>query len=247
MAEIDFNSARVPDRMRVYAIGDVHGCLELLTSMHEAIDAEIARDGPDDWRVVHLGDYCDRGPDTKGVIDLLAARLAADARNICLRGNHDEGMLHFLDGRESASFTHHGGDTTCASYGVEADLSSPAGLEASRAELSRAMPAAHRSFLERLPTSVTIGDLFLCHAGVRPGVRLDEQSPHDLIWIRGEFHRHVALYDKLVVHGHTPVETVEIWPNRVNLDTRAFASGVLSGMAFEGVGKRVLEVSSWKR
>jgi len=243
MPEVDFAAARAPEGMRLYAIGDVHGCRDLLKRMHAAIEDEIARDRPGDWRIIHLGDYCDRGPDTKGVIDFIVARQAADARIISLRGNHDDGMLNFLTaGGEWRIFTHNGGETTAASYGVRADFATPWMLEASRDALNAAMPAAHRAFLEALQYQVSFGDFMFCHAGVRPGVPLDRQDRHDLMWIRNEFHDHGGLYARVIVHGHTPVAAVDIRHNRVNLDTRAFASGMLSAIAIEGDRKRILEV-----
>ena len=242
MAEVDFASARAPEGMRLYAIGDVHGRRDLLVRMHEAIDAEIARDRPGDWRIVHLGDYCDRGPDTKGVLDFIIARQAEDARILSLRGNHDDGMLNFLKASgEWRIFTNNGGETTASSYGVQADFSTPWTLEASRDALNAAMPAAHRAFLEALPYQADFGDFMFCHAGVRPGVPLDGQYPQDLIWIRDAFLHHDGLYARVIVHGHTPVDGVDIRRNRVNLDTRAFASGRLSAIAIEGDGKRILE------
>ncbi len=244
-AGIHYLEARVPDGLRLFAIGDIHGCLDLLVEMHERIEDSMAADRPGDFRIVHVGDYCDRGPDTKGVIDFLIERTAAEPRVLCLRGNHDEGFLNFIAGDgPDRIFTANGGDSTAASYGVAVDFSTSEGREDGRRALTAAVPEAHRAFLSALPYSVTIGDLFLCHAGIRPGIPLDEQQPDDLIWIRSAFLEYPGLHPKLIVHGHTPDDEVEIMPNRVNVDTRAFASGRLSGMMFEGTEKRVLEVSA---
>jgi len=207
MAEVDFAAARAPEGMRLYAIGDVHGCRDLLIRMHEAIDAEIA-----------------------------------------LRGNHDDQMLNFLKASgEWRLFTDHGGDATASSYGVAADFATPRMIETSRAALNAAMPAAHRAFLDALPYQASFGDFMFCHAGVRPGVPLDRQDRHDLIWIRDAFLLDHGLHERVIVHGHTPVETVDIRRNRVNLDTRAFASGRLSAMSIEGGVKRIMEVSGSRR
>lgn len=241
---VHYTDAGTPEGMRVYAIGDVHGCRELLVEMHARIDAEIARDRPGDWRIVHVGDYCDRGPDTRGVLDFLIARMQADGRVVCLRGNHDEGFLNFIAGDgPDRIFTANGGETTAASYGVEADFSTQPGIAAGRAALSRAVPEAHRAFLAGLPFSTAFGDFFLCHAGIRPGVPLDAQDPQDLIWIRQAFLDDERLHPKIVVHGHTPAPAVELRPNRVNVDTRAFSSGRLSALMAEGKRKSLLEVS----
>ena len=246
---VHFADARLPDGMRLYAIGDVHGCRELLVEMHARIDRQIAREGPADWRIVHVGDYCDRGPDTKGVIDFLTGRMAADPRIVCLRGNHDHGFLAFLASsspaaaRDSMIFIRNGGEATTASYGVAADFSTPDGMARTRDALTRAMPQEHQAFLARLPYAASFGDVFLCHAGIRPGVPLDAQAPDDLIWIRDEFLSDPRLHPKLIVHGHTPSDSVEIRPNRVNVDTRAFASGRLSALVVEGERRTLVEVS----
>lgn len=233
--------------MRLYAIGDIHGCRALLVEMHERIDTEIARDRPPDWRIVHVGDYCDRGPDTKGVLDFLIARMAADGRVTCLRGNHDEGFLSFLTARPGAGiFINNGGETTAASYGVEADFS-PLAIERTRAALAAAVPDAHLRFLATLPYSASFGDFFLCHAGIRPGVPLEQQDPQDLIWIREKFLDDPRPHPKVIVHGHTPADEAEIMGNRINVDTRAFASGRLSALTVDGSRKSLLEVSGLPR
>lgn len=235
----------MPEGMRLYAIGDIHGCHDLLAQMHERIDAEIARDRPADWRIVHVGDYCDRGPDTKGVLDFLIERMAADPRVICLRGNHDEGFLSFIAGRPGAGlFINYGGETTAASYGVKSDFSN---LARTREALIAAMPDSHVRFLSTLPHSMSFGDFFLCHAGIRPGIAMDKQDPQDLIWIRETFLDYPHLHPKVVVHGHTPAPQVEIMGNRVNVDTRAFASGRLSGLMVDGDRRAILEVSGQPR
>ena len=239
----------MPEGIRLYAIGDVHGCRDLLVEMHAQIEDQIARDRPDDWRIVHVGDYGDRGPDTKGVIDVLIARMTADNRVICLRGNHDQGFQAFMEsdslrpGRDSHVFTRNGGETTAASYGVAADFSTPETMAATRAALRDAVPPGHLEFLAGLPYVAEFGDFFLCHAGIRPGIAFDAQRHDDLIWIRQEFLDYPGLHPKVIVHGHTPADEVEVMPNRVNVDTRAFASGTLSAIMVDGGRKSLLEVS----
>ncbi|MEQ1942012.1 hypothetical protein ABMA32_06270 [Mesorhizobium sp. VNQ89] len=122
------------------------------------------------------------------------------------------------------------------------ELEDPAAFRAGARALGDAMPAHHRAFLEGLPFSVAFGDFFFCHAGIRPGVALDAQDHLDLIWIRGEFHRHQGLYPKVIVHGHTPVEQAEILPNRVNVDTGAYATGRLTALVIDGAKKRLLTI-----
>jgi serine/threonine protein phosphatase 1 len=240
-AGVSLKEAAAPDGMRLYAIGDVHGRADLLRRMHERIDAEIARDRPDDWRVVHLGDYVDRGPDSRAVIEFLIARMADDARNIALMGNHDERFAMFLrDVVEWPNFQNFGGRETAASYGVEFGIGIGSELLVGHRALARAVPASHVDFLDALPYSAAFGDFFFCHAGIRPGVPLERQSRHDLVWIREEFHRHQALHPKVVVHGHTPVPAPQLLPNRVNLDTMAYESGVLTALVVEGREKRLM-------
>lgn len=238
---VDFSRAAAPDGMRLYAIGDVHGRFDCLARMHAVIAAEIARDRPADWRVVHLGDYVDRGPQSRQVLDFLAAACARDSRNIALMGNHDEGFLDFLaNPANDRLFLNFGGFDTAASYGVLLDVHSGAALAESHRELLDAMPDAHFAFLRDLRRSASFGDFFFCHAGVRPGVPLEAQDPHDLIWIRREFLDHAGLFEKVIVHGHTPVRTPEAKPNRVNVDTRAYETGCLTCLVVEGREKRFL-------
>lgn len=239
---VHFLDAAAPDGMRLYAIGDVHGRLDCLTLMHEMISAEIARDRPDDWRIIHLGDYVDRGPDSAGVLDVLAQATAGDERMLALFGNHDEGFLDFLaDPRHAELFLHFGGFDTAASYGVVLDVLTEAALFESHRRLVDAVPESHLAFLRDRPRSLSFGDFFFCHAGVRPGAALDAQNPHDLIWIRREFLTHAGLYDKVVVHGHTPVGRAEIMPNRVDVDTMAFDTGRLTALVVDGREKRFIE------
>lgn len=240
MPGIHFRDARGPTGLRLYAIGDVHGRLDLLGAMHDAIAADIARDKPADWRIVHLGDYVDRGPDSRGVLDFLIAAGARDARHLFLSGNHEAGLLDFLaDPDPNGLFMRFGGIQTARSYDV--DLTAGPADEAAAA-LAAAIPAAHLAFLRGLGASAEFGDFFLCHAGIRPGVPLDRQSRRDLTWIRDKFLGHAGLHPKVVVHGHTPRSEPEILPNRINVDTRAYASGRLTALVVDGADKQILTV-----
>lgn len=245
MTGISLSEARSPAGMRLYAIGDVHGRLDLLTSMHGAIRAEIARDRPADWRIVHVGDYVDRGPDSCGAIELILAAQEADSRVIALAGNHDVAFADFMAGGGSSQlFARFGGAETAASYGVDADFGSLEGLERTRRELADAVPGRHHRFLATLPRCISFGDYFFCHAGIRPGVPLASQDPEDLIWIRREFLEATDLHPKVIVHGHTPHSEPEIRPNRINLDTGAFDTGRLTGVVLDGAEKRLIEIGS---
>lgn len=238
---IHFLDARAPVNMRLYAIGDVHGRLDLLSGMHRTIAAEIERDRPADWRIVHLGDYVDRGPASRGVIDFLIAAQQRDARIIALAGNHDIGFRDFLAmPAADGLFARYGGRETALSYGVAIDFADPTSLEEGWKNLVSAVPPNQKHFLHDLPYSVSFGDFFFCHAGVRPGIPLERQSHDDLIWVRTIFHDHPELYEKVIVHGHTPQVEAELLPNRVNVDTGAFQSGRLTALVVDGADKRIL-------
>jgi serine/threonine protein phosphatase 1 len=240
---VDLAHARGPAGTLLYAIGDVHGRLDLLAAMHRHIAAEVEQAVAEgtalDWRVIHLGDYVDRGPDSKGVLDFLITAKRRDARNVMLAGNHDVGFLAFLENpAQGQLFLNFGGVETARSYGVE--LYSAPTLEDDHADLLSAVPDAHMAFLRALDFSATFGDFFFCHAGIRPGRPLERQRMQDLIWIREEFHDHQGLYPKIVVHGHTPGPEPELCANRVNVDTLAYQSGRLTALAVNGPRKRIL-------
>src|SRR5688572_1395361 len=174
MTGISFPDARGPDGMLIYAIGDVHGRLDLLAEMHARIAADIMRIRPADWRIIHLGDYIDRGPDSRGVIEFLVRQTAMDGRIVSLAGNHDIGFLDFLtEPQPDELFATNGGDETARSYGVELDFTGMIGFGQSARALAAAVPQSHRDFLRALKFSVAFGDFFFCHAGIRPGVALD--------------------------------------------------------------------------
>jgi diadenosine tetraphosphatase ApaH/serine/threonine PP2A family protein phosphatase len=231
-----------PD-LRVYAIGDVHGRVDCLTQLLELIEADKAANPASAVKIVMLGDYTDRGPDSRAVVELLAGR-ANGEDFICLRGNHDQWFLSFLtDPDEGDGFLSWGGIQTLESYGVDLTGSIRSNAELAR-ELSRLVPAEHRRFLSHLPLFHEEGDYFFCHAGVRPGVALQFQDPHDLMWIRGEFHAHKGDFGKVVVHGHTPQAQVEFHKNRINIDTRAFDTGILTALVLEGTSQRLLQTGA---
>lgn len=232
------------DGLRVYAIGDVHGRLDLLERMHRLIGDEIAASPARRTVVVHLGDYVDRGPDSAGVVERLLGSPVAAEEIVCLKGNHEDCLLQFLDGGDGAeTFLTYGGVETMTSYGVDvAALSERGDFGRLAVAFAAHLPVRHRNFYETLPHSHQIGGYFFCHAGVRPGVPLGQQSPHDLIWIREPFLGSSADFGKVVVHGHTPVEAIVSLPNRINVDTGAVFTGRLSAVVLEGSGRRFVSV-----
>jgi diadenosine tetraphosphatase ApaH/serine/threonine PP2A family protein phosphatase len=222
---------------RLYAIGDIHGRLDLLERAIEAIGRDVERHGPAALTVT-VGDYIDRGPDSRGVIERLAAN-PFPTSYVALKGNHESFLELFLaDSTTGLHWRVQGGDETLFSYGVDLHLSDEEAAERLRA----ALPPAHVRFLQALKMSHTVGKYFFCHAGVRPGVPLERQDDQDLLWIRGDFLNSTADFGKIVVHGHTPVAEPQVLANRINIDTGAFATGRLTCVALDDHGHRFLQV-----
>jgi serine/threonine protein phosphatase 1 len=229
----EVNRSKLPSGSRVYAIGDVHGRADLLHEAFRKIDSHRDSYPIDNAVEVALGDYIDRGPSSFEVIELLSTRVRSGT--ICLKGNHEEFLLEFLkDPAVLNVWQHCGGLETLRSYGLEAPPNPTAkDQEDLAASFADRLPAQHHNFLTALPLSLTLGDYFFVHAGVKPGIALSNQRAQDLLWIREEFLRHEGSFGKVVVHGHTPVSDPEIRNNRVNLDTGAFATGNLTCAVFE--------------
>jgi serine/threonine protein phosphatase 1 len=187
----------------------------------------------------------DRGPSSREVIDRVLA-LSAHCEVRALKGNHEEALLQFLaDPEFGPEWVTHGGAQTLSAYGVEpprfrTDMEA---WKTAHAAFEAALPAAHRAFLTSLPTIWVVGDYAFAHAGIRPGVGLVDQAEHDLLWIRRDFLDYVGPHPKIVVHGHTPTETVQVTPWRIGLDTGAYATGVLSAMGFHGKTRKLFQVT----
>jgi serine/threonine protein phosphatase 1 len=226
---------RAADGLRVYAIGDVHGRADLLAQLLAAIDADIAAHSSFQVIEVFLGDYIDRGPKSREVLDMLISR-SGRRQMVCLKGNHETYIADFL--RNPAVLAHwrnFGGFETLVSYGVTPSINPD---EHEQRELAaafdRALPLSHRRFLSSLTGSFECGDYLFVHAGIRPGVPLPQQREEDLLWIREDFLLHEKSFGKIVIHGHTPVEEPDIRPNRINIDTGAYATGKLTCLVLEG-------------
>ena len=225
----------LPAGRRVYAVGDIHGRADLLSALVGRIDDDLRSRPISEAVQVFLGDYIDRGPNSRGVLDLLVGRQKGHEL-VLLKGNHEDYALRFLsDPTILSEWKKVGGLDTIVSYGVtparRLDLQSQRRLAIS---LGHSMPDSHRRLLGNLALSYSCGDFFFAHAGVRPGIPLQMQSQHDLLWIREDFLLCEEDFGKIVVHGHTPAVEPDIRPNRINIDTGAYATGRLTCLVLEG-------------
>lgn len=226
--------------MHIYAIGDIHGHLDLLQGAHDLIAADMARHGP--GPVIHVGDLVDRGPDSCGVIDFLIQGLANGHDWVVLKGNHDRMFTRFLRDpmepepglRADLGWLHPklGGSSTLGSYGVIGAADRP--IPKVHADAVAAVPQTHIDFLSACPTLHHTNDLAFVHAGIRPGVSLDNQTETDLVWIREPFLKETASFGPLVIHGHTAIDKATHYGNRLNLDSSAAYGGPLSAVVIEG-------------
>ena len=245
----------IGDGKRIYAIGDIHGCAAELDTLLDKIAADgdsadlassVFSDGadghaPKPQQLIFLGDYVDRGPDSKGVIDRLITLKNARPESIFLKGNHEAIMMDFLnDPEDMLHWLEWGGEETLASYGVTCAVSRPA--EELAAELTEKMPSSHLPFLKSLSLTHQKGDYLFVHAGVRPGVAIADQQEEDLLWIRGRFHKASANErpDCVVVHGHQPMKKPLDAGWRIAVDTGACWTGQLTAVALEGVTRRFI-------
>jgi len=247
------------DGRLIYAIGDIHGRLDLLEPLIETITSDAAAlDAGEKPILVFVGDYVDRGAASRAVIDVVIALKTGDRFEVrALKGNHEEAMLTFLaDAHFGPTWCEHGGAETLASYGVPPPIlrTDEAAWSAAQALFAQALPPAHLEFLRRLEMTTIQGDYLFVHAGLRPGVRIEDQDDHDLLWIRDDFigsakdaRRRVAKnppFEKIVVHGHTPEERVFIGDHRIGVDTGAYATGVLSAIRLLGPERTVIQAKA---
>jgi serine/threonine protein phosphatase 1 len=226
--------ARVPDGVRVYAVGDIHGRADLLTKTFARIDAYEAAHPANHSITVFLGDYVDRGLRSREALDQLIDS-QRNRRVVALRGNHDDSMLRALHDMDVAlRWMAAGGRETLHAYGiavpVDVDRDS---IHTVMALAVKQIPDSHKAFLEKLLLYATIGDYAFIHAGIRPGIPLENQSPDDLMSIRQPFLDCVTPHDFVIVHGHTPVSAPDFRPNRINIDTGAFITGNLTCLVLE--------------
>ena len=243
---------RVPDDCRVYAVGDIHGRADLLAALHDHIVDDAAAATAGRKVLVYLGDYVDRGPWSFDVVDMLVEAPLEGFEIVHLKGNHEDFLLRFLEedpGKtpeenldEADLWFINGGDATLHSYKVPL-LTLPfglAGLETARRAFAAALPPSHMTFFRGLEMFHVEGDYLFVHAGIRPGVPLDEQDEEDLLWIREGFLDSDADFGHMVVHGHTPEVETDVRPNRIGIDTGAVFTDRLTCLVAEGDSTRFL-------
>ena len=225
-----------PPGSRAYAIGDVHGRLDLLRDLLREIERDNAARPPAKTYLVMLGDLVDRGPDSRGVIELFVEHPPEWARVVHIKGNHEEYFLDVLEGGAGVvtKWLAYGGQECAESYGVTHGWMLNATPEGIAERLAAEVPASHRTFMRGMADTFRFGDYVFVHAGIRPGVPLEEQSPRDLRLIRDGFLDDRTDHGMMVVHGHTIVAEPEEHPNRIALDTGAYRSGCLTALGLEG-------------
>lgn len=233
---------RIPRGYRAYAVGDVHGRLDLLEQLLAAIDQDVRRRPARRNLLIFLGDLIDRGPDSRAVVERLRNFRHELLKPHFLAGNHEEVLLRLLRGERGilASWLKYGGAECLESYGFD-----PAGLElrnerASLEVVRGFIPKDHAEFIAGFADTLSLGDYVFVHAGIRPGVDLSLQSQTDLRWIRSPFLDDDRDHGAIIIHGHTITETVDERPNRIGIDTGAYRTGVLSALALEGNQRWIL-------
>jgi serine/threonine protein phosphatase 1 len=228
-------ASTIPPGLRMYAIGDVHGRADLLGALVARIDEDNRQHGPAETRMIFVGDLIDRGPASAQVLDLAIDLAKRHPATRFLLGNHEEVFLKLLHGRADALafFLRIGGRETLLSYGISPDVIDARDEDALLAAINRHVPDHHRRFLESFEDIVIAGDYAFVHAGVRPGIALEDQKVTDLRWIREPFLDHRAPFGHIIVHGHTVTTDVDERANRIGIDTGAFASGKLTAIGLE--------------
>nr|WP_316746709.1 metallophosphoesterase family protein [Sphingomonas sp. A2-49] len=235
----------IPDGERVYAIGDVHGCDELLDRLLTNIAADDAARGAAKTTLIFLGDLVDRGPDSYKVIERLRLLASKRANTRFLLGNHEEVFIEALKGEPKAlrMFCRIGGRETIMSYGLDPADYDRMDYEELHAAMNARVPAAHQEFLAGFEDLIVIGDYAFVHAGVRPETELSAQRTSDLRWIRNPFLNHGRPLDKIVVHGHTISEQLDVQPHRIGVDTGAYQTGQLTALGLEGAERWTVQVA----
>ena len=232
----------VPKGIRIYVVGDIHGEIDLLQQMHEKMLTDAIEAPAEQILQIFLGDYIDRGPDSKAVVDWLLSSPPAGWQRICLKGNHETMVHDFLEDSETLKrWQQLGASQTLRSYGVRlSDPKNKVSADALQADFSRKLSGKHRQFYDGLPLFFEVGSYFFVHAGIRPDRPFEEQEEIDLLWIRDEFLLSKLDFGKIIVHGHTPIDKPKVFHNRINIDTGAYMSGKLACLVLENDEQRFL-------
>lgn len=236
------HAPHIPPGQRVYAIGDIHGCVHLLDAMIEMIRRD--REGYEgEWKIIFLGDYINRGPSSAQVLDRLCDLRDMSWHYEFLMGNHEDLALQIINGspRHMKAFIRMGGRETMLSYGMALDQYRAATFAQVQQFLIDAMPTRHRAFLHGLKSQLVVGDYLFVHAGVDVTKPVDAQIPDVTRWIREDFTDAHVRYEKMVVHGHSIAEEAVIFPWRIGIDTGAYATGRLTALALENGQQRILQ------
>lgn len=241
---VGMQGAKIPPGERVYCVGDIHGRYDLLQLLHDMIlqDAAGFHGGK---TIVYLGDYIDRGPESRQVVDHLLHSPLNGFQSVHLRGNHEQALLDFLqDPKAMAAWMNWGGKQTLASYGVPL----PPNLylehmELLAQQLKQNLPEDHLQFFESLAANSSSGGYYFVHAGIRPGIPLAKQELGDQLWIREEFTRSSQQHEAVIVHGHSITTEAQLLPNRIGIDTGAFHTGVLTSLVLESDSQRLLQTA----
>ena len=235
--------AQLPLGRRIYAIGDVHGRLDLLDQLLDQIAADDAARGAAQTGIILLGDLVDRGPDSAGVVERVRTLCAERADVRCLCGNHEEILLGAYEGDTDLLrlLLRAGGYETLLSYGMDAGEVERATIAELAELMVRDLPEQHMAFLRSLDDYLVEGDYVFVHAGIRPGLPLEQQKSRDLRWIRDPFLDHTVSHGRFVVHGHTITDQVDERTNRIGIDTGAYRSGRLTALGLEGGDRWIID------
>ena len=227
---------RIPDGYRAYAVGDVHGRLDLLDPMLTAIEQDAVQRPARKNLLIFLGDLIDRGPDSKGVVERLRTYRSEALEPYFLMGNHEEVLLRLLRGERGIldSWLKYGGAECLRSYGCDPAAMPRRSESEALAAVKEVIPEEHASFIGSFADTLTLGDYLFVHAGIRPGRDLSLQSQVDLRWIRSPFLEHDKNHGHVVVHGHTISDEIDVRANRIGIDTGAYRTGILSAICLEG-------------
>lgn len=239
-------TASLPDGLRVYAIGDIHGRLDLLDDLLAMIQADDAARPAAQTVLIFLGDLIDRGPDSAEVLGRLSALATTRPDTRFILGNHEEVFLQAIDGDPQAvrAFCRIGGRETILSYGVSPEDYEQLDYPGVSARIDALVPSEHIAFVRGFEDMVVFGDYAFVHAGIRPGVALDAQRPADLRWIREPFLSFSGRHERIIVHGHTIRPDVEVRASRIGIDTGAYASGCLTALGLDGDARWFLQTAA---